>query len=76
MATISRDAVGSRVRVELADGFNCVGTVRRVYFDSRGRRTVLIEDSIGQERTVHPEYPSVSVHDLDDGLDDSGGGLS
>jgi hypothetical protein len=73
MATISRDAVGSRVRVELADGFNYVGTVRRVYFDNRGRRAVLIEDSIGQERTVRPAYPSVTVHGLDDDLDDGGG---
>jgi hypothetical protein len=67
MSTIGRDAVGSRVRVELADGFNCVGTVRRVYFDSDGRRTILVEDSIGQERAVRPQRPSVSVDLLGDG---------
>jgi hypothetical protein len=66
MSTIGRDAVGSRVRVELADGFNCVGTVRRVYFDSHGRRTILVEDSIGQERAVRPQRPSVSVDILED----------
>jgi hypothetical protein len=64
---IGRDAVGSRVRVDLRDGFNCVGTVRRVYFDSDGRRTILVEDSIGQERAVRPSRPSVSVDILGDG---------
>jgi len=64
---IGRDAVGSRVRVDLRDGFNCVGTVRRVYFDSDGRRTILVEDSIGQERAVRPQRPSVSVDILEDG---------
>ena len=58
---------GSRVRVGLADGFNFVGTVRRVYSDSRGRRTILVEDSIGQERTVQPRYPHVEIHELDGG---------
>jgi hypothetical protein len=67
MSTIGRDAVGSRVCVELAGGFNCVGTVRRVYFDSHGRRTILVEDSIGQERAVRPQRPSVSVDILEDG---------
>jgi hypothetical protein len=66
MSTIGRDAVGSRVRVEMADGFNCVGTVRRVYFDGRGRRTILVEDSIGQERAVRPQRPSVDIVVLDD----------
>jgi hypothetical protein len=70
------DSYLRRVRVELADGFNFAGTVVREYYDSRGRQTLLVEDSRGNQRTVHPEYPSVSVHDLDDGLDDSGGGLS
>jgi hypothetical protein len=65
-----------RVRVELADGYNFVGTVVREYFDSRGRQTVLVEDTQGNQRTVRPAYPSVAVHELDDGLDDSGGGLS
>jgi hypothetical protein len=65
--SIGRDAVGSRVRVDLRDGFNCVGTVRRVYFDSHGRRTILVEDSIGQERTVRPQRPSVSVDIIEDG---------
>ena len=63
---IGRDAVGSRVRVDLRDGFNCVGTVRRVYFDSDGRRTILVEDSIGQERAVRPHLPSESVEILED----------
>ena len=72
MRTIGRDAVGSRVRVELADGFNCVGTVRRVYFDGRGRRTILVVDSLGNERAVRPSRPSVSV----DILEDDGGGVS
>lgn len=67
-----RDSVGQSVRVELADGYNCVGTVRRAYFDSRGRRTLLIEDSLGQERAVHPVRPSVSIQVLDD---DGGGSL-
>ena len=66
MARIGRDAVGSRVRVDLRDGFNFVGTVRRVYFDSDGRRTILVEDSIGQERAVHPARPSESVELIDD----------
>ena len=66
--SISRDAVrGSRVRVDFADGFNCVGKVRRVYFDSRGRRTVLVEDSIGNERAVRPQRPSVTIQVLDQG---------
>jgi hypothetical protein len=65
MATIGRDAVGQRVRVDLADGFNCVGTVRRVYFDTDGRRTVLVEDSLGRERAVRPVRPSVSIEILD-----------
>jgi hypothetical protein len=39
--------------------------------DSRGRRTVLIEDNHGQERAVRPGLPSVSVEILDgDGDDD------
>jgi len=67
---IGADSVGKRVRVNLREGFNCVGTVRRVYFDSHGRRTVLVEDSIGQERVVHPARPSVSIQRLDE----SGGG--
>jgi hypothetical protein len=64
---IGRDAVGCRVRADLRDGFNFVGTVRRVYFDSDGRRTILVEDSIGQERAVRPSRPSVSVDLLGDG---------
>ena len=63
---ISRDAVGCRVRADLRDGFNFVGTVRRVYFDSDGRRTILVEDSIGQERAVRPARPSESVEIIDD----------
>jgi hypothetical protein len=76
MATAGRDSYIRQVRVELADGFNFVGAVQREYFDSRGRRTVLIEDSTGQERAVRPAYPSVTVHDLDDGQDGVGGGRS
>ena len=68
MTDSSGDSYLRRVRVELADGFNFAGTVVREYRDSRGRRTVLVEDTRGQERTVRPEYPSVSIHDLD--LDD------
>jgi hypothetical protein len=66
MSGIGRDSVGSRVRVDLRDGFNCVGTVRRVYFDSRGRRTILVEDSLGNERAVRPARPSESVEIIDD----------
>ena len=66
MSAVSRDDLGSRVRVELADGFNFVGTVRRVYPDSRGRREILIEDTQGNERTVRPYRPSVDVVVLDD----------
>jgi hypothetical protein len=66
MSTIGRDAVGSRVRVDLRDGFNCVGTVQRVYFDTDGRRTILVEDSLGNERAVHPARPSESVEIIDD----------
>jgi len=66
MPTVDRDAVGSRVRVELADGFNFVGTVQRVYPDSRGRSEILIEDSLGQERAVRPSRPSVDIVVLDD----------
>jgi len=73
MDRIGRDSVGQSVRVDLADGFNCVGTVRRVYFDSHGRRTVLVEDSLGQERAVRPARPSVSLRCLDE---DSGQGGS
>jgi hypothetical protein len=65
MDEIGRDSVGQRVRVELADGFNCVGTVRRVYYNSHGRLTVLVEDSLGQERAVRPVRPSVSIEVLD-----------
>jgi hypothetical protein len=69
-----REITGSRVFVELGDGFNCVGEVRRVSRDSRGRRTVLIEDNHGQERAVRPGLPSVSVEILnDDGDDDLDG---
>jgi hypothetical protein len=75
MPTVDRDAVGSRVRVELADGYNCVGTVRRVYPDSRGRREILIEDTQGNERTVRPYRPSVDVVVLGD-RDDTGRGGS
>ena len=66
MSRIGRDSVGSRVRVDYRDGFNCVGTVRRVYFDRGGRRTILVEDSLGQERAVHPARPSESVEIIDD----------
>lgn len=65
-----RYSAGDRVRVELADGYNCVGTVRRDHYDSQGRRTVLIEDSLGERRAVHPRRPSVTIHVLDE----SGGG--
>jgi len=65
MDEIGRDSVGQRVRVNLPEGFNCLATVRRVYFDSHGRRTVLVEDSIGQERAVRPARPSVSIEVLD-----------
>ena len=54
------DLVGSRVRVELADGLNFVGTVRRDYVE-RGSRRLLIEDSRGNERVVRPSRPSVSI---------------
>jgi hypothetical protein len=64
--SIGRDAVGSRVRVTFRDGFNCVGTVRRVSFDRRGRQKILVEDSIGQERAVRPHLPSESVEILED----------
>jgi len=69
------DSYLRQVRVELADGFNFAGTVVREFYDSRGRRTLLVEDTQGNERTVHPQYPSVSVHGLDDdGRDDDRGG--
>ena len=55
-----RDLVGSRVRVELADGLNFVGTVVRDYVE-RGSRRLLIEDSRGNERVVRPSRPSVSI---------------
>ena len=55
-----RDLVGSRVRVELADGLNFAGTVRRDYVE-RGSRRLLIEDSRGNERVVRPSRPSVSI---------------
>jgi hypothetical protein len=63
---IGRDAVGCRVRADLRDGFNFVGTVRRVSFDRHGRQKILVEDSIGQERAVHPARPSESVEIIDD----------
>jgi hypothetical protein len=67
MSRIGRDSVGCRVRVDYRDGFNCVATVRRVYFDSDGRRTILVEDSLGNERAVRPARPSESVEILEDG---------
>ena len=59
-----RDLVGSRVRVELADGFNFVGTVRRDGVEGVDRR-LLIVDSRGNDRVVRPSRPSVSVECLD-----------
>lgn len=56
-----------RVRVELADDYNFVGEVVRDYVDSRGRRTLLVEDNRGEERTVRPRYPHVEVYELDGG---------
>jgi hypothetical protein len=67
MTRIDRDAVGCRVRADLRDGFNFVGTVRRVSYDRHGRQKILVEDSIGQERAVHPARPSESVEILEDG---------
>ena len=66
-----RDGYLRRVRVELADGYNFIGTVRRDYYDSRGRRTLLVEDTQGNRRTVRPAYPSVTVRDL---VEDEQGG--
>jgi len=66
MTRIDRDSVGSRVRVDLRDGFNCVGTIKRVSLDRHGRQKILVEDSIGQERAVHPARPSESVEIIDD----------
>jgi hypothetical protein len=71
--SLSRDSVGSRVHVELADGFNFVGRVTQDYFDSRGRRTLLVEDTQGNDRTVRPALPHVSLHDLGGDRDGRGG---
>ena len=61
-----RDGVGlRRVQVELADGFNFVGTVRREYHDSHGRRRIIVEDTQGEERDVGLWRPSVSITELD-----------
>lgn len=54
------DLEGRRVLVELADGLNFAGTVRRDYV-GRGGRRLLVEDSRGNERVVRPARPSVSV---------------
>jgi hypothetical protein len=54
------DLVGRRVLVELADGLNFAGTVRREYVE-RGSRRLLVEDSRGNERVVRPARPSVSI---------------
>jgi hypothetical protein len=60
-----RDGVGlRRVQVELADGLNFAGTVRRDDV-GRGGRRLLVEDSRGNERVVRPARPSVSV-DVED----------
>jgi len=56
-----------RVRVELADGFNFVGTVQREYRDSHGRRRIEVEDTRGKVRDVRLNRPSVSVRELGDG---------
>jgi hypothetical protein len=52
-------------RVELADGYNFIGTVRREYLDSRGWRTLIVEDTQGNRRTARPAYPLVTVYNLD-----------
>lgn len=54
-----------RVFVELADGYNFVGTVVEDDVDGRGRRTLLIEDSQGQQRAVRPAQPQVTISDAD-----------
>jgi hypothetical protein len=43
-----------------------VGTIKRVSLDRHGRQKILVEDSIGQERAVHPARPSESVEIIDD----------
>lgn len=63
-ANIDRETYLDRVRIELSDGFNYVGTVVREYRDSRGR-AVLIEDTQGRERVARLEKPSVEVKFLD-----------
>ena len=61
-----RDGVGlRRVQVELADGFNFSGVVRREYRDSHGRRRIVVEDTQGEGRDVGLWRPSVSITELD-----------
>lgn len=57
---------GRRVRVELADGFNFIGVVVAEYVDSRGRRTLRLEDRQGNDRLARPDLPHVDVVDLED----------
>ena len=67
MATRGRgrdDLEGRRVRVDLPDGFNFVGTVRRDGVEG-GERRLLVEDSRGGDRVVRPGRPSIEIRDLD-----------
>jgi hypothetical protein len=74
MATRDRgdggDLVGSRVLVELADGLNFAGTVRREYYE-RGDRRLLVEDSRGNDRTIRTSRPSVSIERQRGGVESS-----
>lgn len=69
----SRGDCPRRVFVELGDGHNFVGTVLEDDVDGRGRRTLLIEDSQGQQRAVRPAQPQVTISDADADADADGG---